>query len=320
MMMKSLNTGLALAFALVILCASLLHAQDGFRVTLLGTGTPKLRIERFGPSTLVEAGDEKLLFDCGRGTTMRLQQRNVQLRDVTAVFLTHLHSDHTVGIPDLWLTRWLGAPTGAFRIWGPSGTSEMMANLEKAFKVDIGFRTEDEKLSPPGVAVLAVDIAEGVVYEKNGVKVTAFYVDHGAAIKPAFGYRIDYRGRSAVISGDTRYSENLIKFSRGANLLIHEVFAAQAELVRTSDAVRRISAHHISPEDAGRVFESVKPGLAVYSHLGLQSTPRFPEVTVQEIIARTRQTYNGPLEVGEDLMSIDVGDSIIVHRPAPSSR
>ena len=301
-----------------IISTTSIQAQS-ITVTLLGTGTPKLRIERFGPSTLIEAGAEKLLIDCGRGGTIRLQQHGVLPRDVTALFLTHLHSDHIVGIPDQWLTGWLGGRTGPLRIWGPTGTKEMMANLEKAYQADIRFRIEDEKLDPQGVAVRAEDIKEGLVYENDGVKVTAFDVDHGPAIKPALGYRIDYRGRSVVISGDTRFNENLIKFSKGVDLMVHEVAAAKEELIRKSEAVRRIIAHHTTPEEAGKVFERVKPKLAVYSHIALPADPSIRELTVQDLIALTRKTYAGPLEVGEDLMTIEVGDSIDVHRFTPRS-
>ena len=308
----------ALGLLLFIISATSIQAQS-IKVTLLGTGTPKLRIERFGPSTLVEAGAAKLLFDCGRGGTMRLQQVGVLPREITALFLTHLHSDHIVGIPDQWLTGWLGGRTGSFRILGPTGTIEMMANLEKAYQVDIRFRMEDEKLDPQGVAIRAEDITEGVVYENDGVKVTAFDVDHGPAIKPALGYRIDYRGRSVVISGDTRFSENLIKFSQRVDLLVHEVAAAKEELIRKSEAVRRVIAHHTTPEEAGKVFDRARPRLAVYSHIGLPSDPTIHELTVQDLMALTRKTYAGPLEVGEDLMTIDVGDSIDVHRFTPRS-
>jgi ribonuclease Z len=123
---------------------------------------------------------------------------------VTAVFLTHLHSDHVNGLPDLWLTGWLPPPFGhrtePFRIWGPAGTREMMKHLEKAFQADVRIRMADEKLPQRGVAVVAKDIVQGVVYESNNVKVTAFDVDHGDAIKPAFGYRIDYNGRSGCVA------------------------------------------------------------------------------------------------------------------------
>jgi ribonuclease Z len=190
----------------------------------------------------------------------------------------------------------------------------MMSNLEKAFQVDIRFRTADEKLDPKGVAILAEDITEGVVYEKDSVRVTAFEVDHGSLIRPAFGYRVDYLRRSVVISGDTRFSENLIKFSRGVDLLIHEVVVAKEDVVKKSDAVRRIIAHHTTPEEAGRVFDRVKPRLAVYSHIAMPGPAASSEPSVQDLIALTRKTYSGPLEVGEDLMSLDVGDRIEIRR------
>src|SRR6476660_3854407 len=116
---------------LLVLCICL-PAQD-LKVTLLGSGSPQPRIERFGPSTLVEAGGQKILIDCGRGASQRLWQMHISLSAVTAVFLTHLHSDHIVVIPDLWLTGWLpplfGHRTEPFRIWGPVGTKRMMAKL-----------------------------------------------------------------------------------------------------------------------------------------------------------------------------------------------
>lgn len=296
-----------------------------FKVTLLGTGTPIPIMERFGPSTLVEAGDEKLLFDCGRGVTQRLWQLHIPLSGVTAVFLTHLHSDHTVGIPDLWLTGWLPTPfgrrTSAFRIWGPPGTKSMMENLERAYAWDIRVRAPDENLHPEGIAVVAEEIGEGVVYEANGVKVTAFTVDHGELLKPALGYRIDFAGHSVVISGDTRPSDNLVKFAEGVDVLIHEVALARPELLRRSDAARRIIGHHTTPEAAGRIFARVKPKLAVYSHVALLTTERdVPPPTISDVVRATRKTYRGALEVGTDLMSIDIGPAIKVHRYTPAKQ
>jgi ribonuclease Z len=282
------------------------------KVTLLGTGTSGPRIERFGPSTLVEAGPEKLLFDCGRGASQRLWQLRIPLGDVTALFLTHLHSDHTIGVPDLWLTGWLppsyGRRSVPLRFYGPAGTGQMMCYLEKAFEANILFRLEDEKLPRQGVEVHAEDIGEGLVYNRNGVRVSAFEVDHGQVIKPAFGYRIEHAGRVVVISGDTRFCENLINFSSGTDVLIHEVAAAREELLNRSAAMRRIIAHHTSPVEAGEVFARVNPRLAVYSHIVLLSDPTVAEITIQELIALTRKTYGGPLEVGEDLMTIEVNE------------
>lgn len=287
--------------------------QSDFSVTLIGSGNPVPEADRFGPATLVEAGDQKLLFDAGRGATIRLWQLKIPFGKLSALFLTHFHSDHTVGIPDLWLTGWLGGPFGRratpFHVIGPIGTKELMTNLERAYEADIRIRIADEHYPPEGAKVIADEFAtEGVVYEKDGLRVTAFEVNHGDEIKPAYGYRIDYSGRSIVISGDTRFNENVIKYGTGANVLIHEVAAVRPELLKDQQ-VQRVMAHHTSPQQAGTVFSRAHPALAVYTHFTLLSRPQVPAVTVDEIIAQTRQTYAGPLEVGEDLMSVEIDDA-----------
>ena len=237
-------------------------ADQAFRVTLLGTGTPNPSVERFGPSTLVEVGNQKLLFDVGRGATIRLTQLGVPLGAVAAVFVTHLHSDHVNGLSDLWLTGWLdtafGRRTTPFRIFGPLGVREMMSYFEKAHQADIRIRMADEHLPASGIAIDATDVSEGVVYNRDGVRVTAFDVDHGEAIKPALGYRVDYRGLSVVMSGDTRVSTNLIKYAKGATVIVHEVMAAAADALARSAALSTIMAHHTSCK-----FPSASPRVAL---------------------------------------------------------
>jgi ribonuclease Z len=289
-------------------------SKGNIRVTLLGTGVPTPVMERFGPGVLVEAGGESMVFDAGRGVLQRLYQIRASLKEMRAVFLTHLHSDHTVGLPDLWLTGWLiGRTETPLRVWGPRGTKAMMEHLDAAFNYDIRIRAYDDRIHPEGAVVLAQEIEEGVVYEHNGVKVTAFAVDH-APIYPAFGYRVDYAGRAVVISGDTRFCENLIRHARGADVLLHEVIVSQMMQGRSNAnqaAVERVIAHHTTPEQAGEIFTRVQPGLAVYTHI-IPVT-----ATAQDIIPPTRQTYAGPLEVGEDLMVIDIRDKPIVSRNKP---
>ena len=296
-------------------------ADEGlFRVTLLGTGIPVPQPDRFGPATLVEAGGQVLLFDAGRGATIRLFQLGIPLSKVGPLFLTHFHSDHTVGIPDIWLSGWLGGPWARritpFRVIGPTGTKELMSNLERAYAADIQVRMADEKYPAEGIKVIAEEFTGGgVIFDREGVRVTAFEVDHGDLIKPAFGYRVDFKGRSAVLSGDTRFNESVIKFGTGADLLIHEVAAVRPELLKDKQ-VERVMAHHTSPQEAGAVFSRAAPKLAVYTHLVMLAGPGVKALTTEELVTRTRETYQGPLAVGEDLMAFEIRDTGVKAIPA----
>jgi len=183
----------------------------------------------------------------------------------------------------------------------------MMSHLEEAFQYDIRIRLYDDRASPEGVVIVAADVEEGVVFSKAGLMVTVFEVDH-RPIKPALGYRIDYGGRAVALSGDTRFSENLIRHAQGVDVLIHEVVVPES-LMRAGVAVERakvIVDHHTTPQQAGQVFARVRPRLAVYSHIV------FPSATTEELIQATRETYAGPLEVGEDLTVITAGEKVDV--------
>jgi ribonuclease Z len=200
----------------------------------------------------------------------------------------------------------------------------MLKHLQQAFSFDIHVRRDvDEKLPAAGIEVSATDIREGVVYEANGVKVTAFLVDHGP-VEPAFGYRVDYRGHSVVLSGDTRPSDNLVKFSQGVDLLIHEVGRSKRdpalagppnELLpgsrQTRAQARTVAGHHTDGTEAGQIFQRVKPGLALFSHYNRPAA---------EVLPLVRQNYAGAVEFGEDLMTIDIGADIHVQRFVPASR
>jgi len=290
-----------------------------FRVTLLGTGNPQPSPERFGPSALIEAGAQRLLIDAGRGATTRLWQLGIPVGTIDRLLLTHFHSDHTSGVPDVWLTGWLapvwaGARKTPFRVIGPTGTGRLMSGLEQAYAADIEIRVIDERLPRSGIAVEVEEFErDGVVYEKDGLRVDAFEVDHGDAIKPCFGYRFDYRGRSAVFSSDTRYNENVIRHGKGADLLVHEVMAVRPALLE-EPGIPHIMAHHTSPQEAGRVFAQARPKLAAYTHFVLLGSPRVPAMSIDEVVTATRETYDGPLVAGEDLMSFEIGETVTVHR------
>jgi ribonuclease Z len=282
-------------------------SSDNLKVVLLGTGVgPPVNLQQFGASTLIEAGDVRLLFDCGRGATIRLTQVGIPLGSVSRLFLTHLHSDHVIQIPDLLLTGWVGGGRRIpLEVWGPEGTRDMMDHIQQAFAFDIHMRRDvDEKAPGEGIKVVSHDIKQGIVFDQEGVKVTAFLVDHGP-VTPAFGYRVDYRGHSVALSGDTRVSENLIRFAQGVDVLVHEVLDAdtvRAWFPTNPKAAEAILAKHTTPEQAGEVFARVKPRLAVYSHAP----------NADRVITQTRKTYTGPLQGAEDMLTIEIGEKIDV--------
>src|ERR1700687_3342397 len=280
------------------------------KVTILGSGGgPQVNLQRFGPSILVETSmGDKLLFDCGRGFAERLVEYGVSLGAIDKLFLTHLHSDHVLSIPDLLLVGWFGGRKTPLQVWGPAGTKSMMDYMGKTFEFDIRSRGDfDDRLTKDDIRSSTTDIQEGAIYEKNGVKVTAFLVDHGP-VKPAFGYRVDYAGRAVAMSGDTRFSENLIKHSQAVDLLIHEAAPIFPTNPKQTDRERAqqekvIRDLHNTADQTPVVYNRVKPRLAVYSHGGSPAD-----------LAEARKTYSGPLEIGEDLMTIEIGDRIEVRR------
>ncbi len=294
----------ALAFCVSLVCTAV--AAD-LRIILLGTGDPQPEMPRFRPSILVQAGSHNFVFDAGRGVAQRLRQADVPFDRITAVFLTHLHSDHVVGLPDLWLTGWLvsNRPT-PLEMWGPPGTAAMAKDLESAFTFDVGIRVRDNKSPAAGGHLIAHDLPPGVVFDRDGVRVEAFEVDHGA-VKPAHGYRIQYGGHSAVLSGDTRLSENLIAHAQNADVIIHNVAFAPEEQVRTSPGVRAILARLATPAQAAEVFARTKPRVAVYSHIVLLGG-----ATEADVMRETRERYHGSVYMGQDQMRIDVGSDVVV--------
>ena len=297
--------------------AQALPSDPDIRVVLLGTaGGPVIRPDRVGIGTLVIAGDQALLFDVGRGVPTALRAGPVATGNVTAIFLTHLHSDHVVALPELYLFPWASQGRRTpFRVLGPVGTVAMMEHLQAAFSYDIHVRRDvDEHFPGEGIAVDATDIRPGVVHDANGVKVTAFLVDH-APIEPAYGFRVDYRGRSVVLSGDTRPSPNLAEFATGADLLIHEVgrWKDDPALAGDPDApmsnaltrgqMRVIAAHHTDPVEAGRIFAKARPKLAVFSHYAMAG---------DNVLSLVRRHYPGWVVVGRDGMLIEIGDEVRV--------
>lgn len=298
--------------------ASAVSAQE-LRVTFLGTGAPRPSFERYGPSILVEAGDQRILVDPSWGLRERIMQVGSfpLLAGIDHVLLSHLHFDHTIGFTDLWLTGWLFGRRVPLKVQGPEGTVEMMRHFREAYGWDIEYRIL-VGVPSEGIDLEATDVAPGVIYEHDGLKVTAFEVEHlpidlgtrellGLWGK-AYGFRFDYGGHSLVLSGDTRPSDNLVEHSRGVDVLVHEAQYPSPEATEEAKLANVSLSVHTDPKDAAVIFERVKPAMAVYSHL----IP--PHITEQEWKAVT--PYDGPLTVAHDLMMITIGDEIeISDRP-----
>lgn len=283
---------------------------DKLVVTTLGTGSPVPSIERMGHSTLVQAAGWNLIVDGGRGIPIRLDQMGLSCGEIHGIFVTHYHSDHVNGVSDTWMMGYipaLGTRAGAFHLYGPRGIRKLAAGLEIAHADDIRVRVADQEVNPTNTVIEPHEYGlEGIVFNRDGLRVRVFEVDHdpGNAIEPAVGYRIDYRDQSVLISGDTRPTPNLVKWARDVDLLIHEV----ADFPNPAlPLIQGVYNHHTSPQQAGRIFAETKPKLAVFSHIvaGVKATGF---VSTETIIERTREHYVGPLIVSDDLTQYTITD------------
>lgn len=269
-------------------------SPDSTVIITLGTGTPRPLPDVMGPSTAIIVGRRVFLFDAGTNVERRLAAANLSVNGVDALFLTHLHSDHVLGVPDLVFTSWTMGRDKPFPVFGPAGTRAMIEHLYQAFAVDIREREKDYGKAG-GYQVSARDIAPGIVYDNAGVRVTAFLVEHGQ--QQAFGYRIDTPTRSIVISGDTRPSETLVRMATGVDVLIHEVIpSGQITLGNRPnvDWAKYIAEHHTTSLQLGELAARAKPKLLIVSH----NTRR---ESSEQLLANIRRAYGGRVVIAEDL-------------------
>ena len=276
--------------------------RDTTTLILLGTGTPVPSPSAQGPATAVTVGDRIFLFDAGAGVMRQMAAAGLPYRGgpITAVFLTHLHSDHTLGLPDVILTSWVMGRQRPLPIVGPPGTGEMTDHLLAAWREDITVRTEGLEHGVPGGERVAVSETKGgVVYDSAGVRVTAIPVPHGSW-KWSLAYRIDSPGRSIVISGDTRPSEALVEAARGVDLLLHEVYPESRLKPEPrpggDEWVSYMQAFHTSDRELGRIASRVRPGLLLLYHVVRMGG------TDEELLAGIRAGgFEGTVAIGKDL-------------------
>ncbi|MEZ5711205.1 MAG: MBL fold metallo-hydrolase [Sphingobium sp.] len=284
------------------------------KVVVLGSGNPVPSRTQAGTAILVEAGGDRFLFDCGRGCTTRLAQHDPRLvSSIDKIFLTHLHSDHVVGIPDLWLNGWTQGRGTPLSVWGPTGTGAMMEGLRAAYSADISYRLPTGTTDPAALTREIHLISEnGVVYDRKGVKITAFRVHH--ADIPAYGYRIDYGGKSVLLSGDTSVAPNLARYGQGTDIALLEVASPpMVDYVQRSfppEQADKILALHLTADQAAETFAAMSPRLGIYYHTVSNCAAD------KALMAMTRESYSGPLTIARDLTVIEVTqDGIHIDEP-----
>jgi ribonuclease BN (tRNA processing enzyme) len=307
---RSFITTAASLGALSLIARAAPAADEGkarTRLVLLGTaGGPRPRKTRSAPAQAIIVRDAIYIIDCGDGVARQMIQAGLALDAIRGVFITHHHSDHNADYGNLLLLAWTGGLRSRVDTFGPPPLERMTRLFLEMNATDIKSRIADEGRLPLAPLIRAHDVsAPGKIFEDDRVKVTAALVDHPPMT--AFGYRFDAADRSIVISGDTRYSQNLINLAKGADVLVHEVFYPEAvdRLVRNvrnaTDLKRSILSHHTAAEDVGRVAAEAGVKLLVLSHL---VPAEDPEVTDQMWLDAVAKHFKGPVVVGNDLVPL----------------
>jgi ribonuclease Z len=276
--------------------------KPGTKLILLGTGTPNPDPDKFGPGLAIVVNNASYIVDCGAGIVRRATAaaRKYDLPALNAanlktLFITHLHSDHTIGYPDIILTPAVVDRNAALNVYGPKGTAFMTEHLLKAYGEDIKVRTEGlEHGNPAAYKVNVHEIAEGIVYKDSNVVVKAFKVSHGSW-KEAYGFRFETKDKVIVVSGDCTYSENLVRNAQGCDILVHEVYSLKGFAARDSTWQAYHSAFHTSAKQLADIANKVHPKLLVLTHELLWSATK--EDLMNEISSR----YSGPVAFGNDL-------------------
>lgn len=303
--------------------ADMAMLNDGqLHVVMCGTGSPLADATRASACVAVAAGGEVILIDVGPGSWRQVAVNRIPAQAVIAVLLTHFHSDHIGDLGEAVTQTWLAGRAKPLEVYGPPGVEKVVAGFAQAYGQDVEYRIahHTEAMLPRAAAgavarevKLKSDAEAAVVFDRNGLKVTAFKVEHDP-VKPAYGYRVDYKGRSVVVSGDTAKSANLAKHSAGADLLIHDVLAKDVMTMvagnaersgdkRRAKLVRDILTYHASPTEAAEIANEAKVETLVFTHM---VPPLNPPVTEQMFLRGVADIFKGKVVLAKDGMRFDL--------------
>ena len=299
--------GLMIVFGLSLLATPVsadIAVSDTTKVVLLGSGTPNVDPERSGPGVAIVVNDTAYLVDFGPGIVRRAAAMSpsyggsiagLETDRLKHAFLTHLHSDHSVGLPDLILTPWVMGRNEPIELYGPEGIEDMTEHILKAYDADIQYRLHGlEPANDQGWRVNAHTIKEGLVFEDDNVRVEAFPVQHGNWPN-AFGYRFTTPDRVIVMSGDAVPDKTLEKYAQNADILIHEVYSVEGFQRRAEKWQNYHKAHHTSAHELGEIASRVKPRLLILYHV------LFWGASEETVLDEVREKYAGDVVLGHDL-------------------
>jgi ribonuclease Z len=275
-------------------------------IILLGTGSPIPDANRAGPATLVRAAGQTFLVDCGRGVLQRATAVGVGANGLTALLLTHLHSDHIADLGDLIITRWVSTfvpDPPPLQIIGPPGTADVVESTLRAFGFDIGYRIAHhaDLTEPPPVEVH--EYTEGVVWDQDGLTILAGRTDH-RPVEPTVGFRVSHDGASVVLAGDTVPCAGLDALASGANALVHTVIRKDLIAKMPMQRIRDILDYHSSVEQAAATAARAGVGTLVLTHY----VPALAPGQEDQWRALAATEFDGRIELGDDLLRVTVGD------------
>ncbi len=275
-------------------------------VVLLGTGTPRTEPGRSGPAAAVIVDGRPYLFDFGPGVGRRIADghesgiNGLAMSGFDRAFLSHMHSDHTIGLADVMLTPWMFGRKRPLEVYGPQGTAAMTRSLSDAYSLDVAKRKRDEPHTEGGHQIQGCDVVPGVVYRDDLVTVEAFAVQHGdwpeeCGPYPALGYRVRSSDRTVVVSGDTGPYGEMQEHYAGCDVLVHEVYASRGLESRPAEWRRYHARSHTAGSHLGQVATAVQPGTLVLTHQLLW------HASEDDVIDEIRDGYEGELVYGRDL-------------------
>jgi ribonuclease BN (tRNA processing enzyme) len=277
-------------------------AAGATQVVMLGTGTPQANPDASGPAVAIVVNGAAYLVDCGPGVVRRAAAAErkgiaaLSVQNIKVAFITHLHSDHTLGYPDLIFSPWVLGRTDPLEVYGPRGLQDMTDHIEKAWAKDIDVRTNGlAHLNKTGYQVHVHEIAPGVIYQDKNVTVRAFLVAHGSWDQ-AFGYRFDTPTRSIVLSGDTGPTEAIAKACNACDVLLHEAYSEVSFATLPPDRQKYFRSFHTSSVELAREAAQAKPGLLVLYHQ-MYWSPTSEEQLLKEV----QQRYSGRAVSAHDL-------------------